>query len=167
MDNGKITHVRCWVEIDDDTLAALFQSRSFGRGGALRISFDTLRFEEEFFALPVLRMWTHATINAIRSSDVVAFETYGSGTLFLQHTGALVRIYRDRPFQARPDIGTGALTITIEQLVSALLETHRQLASQVYRVIPEPVREGHAAWRAIQEGRAHLKRAWRQARSQP
>ncbi|MEM6783838.1 MAG: hypothetical protein AAF624_08905 [Bacteroidota bacterium] len=160
MDAGEIEHVRCRVEIDEDRLAALFQSGSFGRGGALRISFDTVRFEEEFFALPVLRMWTHATTELVQGADAVAFETYGSGTLHLQRTGARVSVHRDRPFQGRPEIGTGALVITTGQLVAALLGAHRALARQVYQVIPAPVREGHAAWRTTQEDRACLKQAW-------
>ncbi|MEM8600918.1 MAG: hypothetical protein AAGF99_13445 [Bacteroidota bacterium] len=165
MDSDRISHVRCWVEIDDDTLAALFQSRSFGRGGALRLSFDTLRFEEEFFALPVLRMWTHATINIVRGSDAVAFETYGSGTLVLRRDGARLLVHRDRPFQGRPAVGTGALVITTEQLVSALLGAHRALARQVFRVLPAHIREDHPAWRAIQDERGQLKQAWHRIRT--
>lgn len=166
MESGEIEHVRCTVEIDDDTLAALFQSRSFGRGGALRISFDTVRFEEEFFALPVLRMWTHATIELVQGADAVPFETYGSGTLFVRRDRTRLFVHRDRPFQGRPAVGSGALVITTEQLVTALLEAHLSLASQVYRIVPEHLREGRPTWRAIQEDRTRLKQAWRQTRPQ-
>lgn len=163
MDSGEVEHVRCWMEIDDDTLTALFQSASFGRGGALWMTFDETRFGEEFFALPVLRMWTHATLDLVRGSHSVAFETYGSGTLSLRRDATHLFVHRDRPFQARPEIGTGELVVTTTQLVSALLQAHRTLASQVYRAIPKRIRGDHAAWRSIQDDRARLKQAWQEA----
>ncbi|MEL6771520.1 MAG: hypothetical protein AAFP18_10695 [Bacteroidota bacterium] len=165
MDSGKIEHVRCWVEISDETLTTLFQSTSLGQGGALRIAFDAHCFEEEFFALPVLRMWTHATIELTQSIDSVAFETYGSGTLWLQRTGARVLAHRDRPLRGRPEVGTGALVLSLSQLVTAILDAHRALARQAYRIIPEHAREAHRAWRAIQEERTQLKQAWQRVRA--